>query len=234
MSSPGIEPGSFRLGGGCSASRATRTWYTRPESNRLTNLRRVGPRIRTRVRGTPRRSRTFSPRFVAAGPESAGGGMVVSSGEPACDRSPGLEPACREHLGGRASRSTRFKALPSGHDRWSRRRVSNPLPPAYQAGALPVVLRRRGGAEGSRTLCLLLAKQALSQLSYSPVVDRRGNAPRVLRLQGGAGLLSSARAFLVGPAGAAPAAFRVSGGRSAGDLRTLSTFTLTSRGFASS
>ncbi len=41
-------------------------------------------------------------------------------------------------------------------------------PPDWKSGMLPTTLRTRGGARGGRTLDLLLARQALSRLSYGP------------------------------------------------------------------
>ena len=44
-----------------------------------------------------------------------------------------------------------------------------PVTPACRAGVFPIKLSaHNGGTEGDRTLDILLAKQALSQLSYSP------------------------------------------------------------------
>ena len=63
---------------------------------------------------------------------------------------------------------------------WCRRPDSNWRPTDYKSVALPtVLLRLYGGAREDRTPDLLRARQALSQLSYGPMVEREGFEPSV-------------------------------------------------------
>lgn len=71
----------------------------------------------------------------------------------------------------------RGRTAPVLHQQRSWRRDLNPQLPAYRAGALPVELRQHGGPDRDRTDCLLGANQALSQMSYRPVVESGGIEP---------------------------------------------------------
>ena len=87
------------------------------------------------------------------------------------ERETGFEPATYGLEGHRSSQLSYSRGITVGQ-RWSGRKDSNLRPPAPKAGALTRLRyapNKNGGAEEIRTPDLFRAREARSQLRYSPV-----------------------------------------------------------------
>ncbi len=181
--SPGLEPGASRLTAGRAARCTSREWTSAPSRSR-TCISGFGGRclLRWTTRawwgGCPSRIRTSVSAFRARCPcrldQRAPAGYRVSDvrSRPRARTWPCGFKVRRAADYTNRDRATRagVAGCADGRRRWSLPWESNPVPPVYWTGALPVELERRGAVPGSRTPTGL----ALNQLPLPVGLEPRG------------------------------------------------------------